>query len=621
VTSPPTSSTDRVLLAASAAIAAAAVVTRLHNITSWPAMYDWDAPGYAVNVIDFMEGHWPDPRSWGGSHPPLYSLVSALLWAVLPDAVPVHVTMRAVSTVAWVATVGLVWRSLRTLVNPVDAAVVAVLLLAIPGLTIASSMMTNDALCALFVTMTLVRLLETPRSRRPTIREIAVTGALAGLAAATKATGAAAVGIAAAFYAWRERVDPKRAAQAVVVIGVVAVALAGPHYARLFWVVSGSPYDVLAARAGSAEKEAIATFVHAVARENMRSWSYWQLVHTALWGDPTKTYLQGAVETHPFTRAVWVAGLLVVPVALAGMVRLLVRRDLRSTSAVALVFGAAFVAMLVPHAVDRPYIVLTKTTYVLPVALPLGIVLAFGLDALRGAAGAVLRAALLAVAAAGVALTVFGWWEPAPPPSDGGGSRAAAASSAARVVERYFTDRAHDPIRALRLLAPEVQLTHGLRLLHVLGLPPLESDASSAADERSRELARARVAWLEIPHLARWMQPILSGLDVAVVDVAEHDDATDVRVRIAAGRPTPPPGGELGQWPFPPLGERLTLERAGDGWRITRLEETDVVDENAVETFAVHPTGTGFDHLRALGWRPPLDGVAAALGLAPARPE
>jgi hypothetical protein len=173
------------------------------------------------------------------------------------------------------------------------------------------------------------------------------------------------------------------------------------------------------------------------------------------------------------------------------------------------------------------------------------------------------------------------------------------------------------------MLAPEVQLAHRLRLLHVLGLPPLasESGASRPDDERSSELARARVAWLEIPHLARWMQPIIAALAVDVVDATEHGDAVDVRVRIAPNGPTPPYGGELGLWPFPPLGQRLTVARRDGAWRITSVEQTDVVDENAVEAFAAHPTGAGFDHLRALGWRPPLDGVAAALGLAPARSE
>ena len=51
--------------------------------------------------------------------------------------------------------------------NPVDAAVIAAVLLGMPGLTIASGMMTNDALCALFTTATLVRLLAPPSTTLP----------------------------------------------------------------------------------------------------------------------------------------------------------------------------------------------------------------------------------------------------------------------------------------------------------------------------------------------------------------------------------------------------------------------------------------------------------------------
>lgn len=610
------SGADRVLIATSAAVALVAVVTRVYNVSAYPAMWDWDAAGHAVNVVDLMEGHLPDPRSWCGSHPPLFYALSAALAGLLPTAIPIHVTMRLVSSASWIATVALVWRSLRRSGSAVDAAVVAALLLGIPGLTIASSMTTNDALCALFGTLALVRLMATPRDGSPTMRDVAVTGVLAALAAATKATGVAIIGIAALSYVWWWRHDAKRAVQALVVLGVVSVAIAGPHYVRLFWSISGSPYDILAVRAGSQEKETVATFVHAVARENMRSSSLWALFHAAIWADPTKAYLPIHVESLPLARALWFGGLLVPAVFIAGVARMVLRRDLPPTFAAPLLFGAAFTAALVPHALDRPYIILTKTNYILPEALPLGIVLALGLEAIPGHGRTAVRTLLLALAAGGVALTIYGWWEPTPrlqsptwrdPPS----------SPALRAVERYFEYRLHDPIRAVQRLGSEVQLAHDLRVSHLLGLPSPPEATLASASETSAELAQARVAWLEVPHLARWMLPILSAFDVHVLGLSEQDGAAIVRLRIGAVGETPPAGGEIGSWPFPPFDEELRLERPDGDWRITRLAETGDVDQNAVAVFSAHPTAARFDHLRALGWRPPLEGVAAKLGMAP----
>src|SRR5262245_6547298 len=143
-----TSSADRMLLALAAAIAVGALVARVHDVVAYPAMCDFDASGHAVNVVDLYQGRLPNLRSWAGSHPPLFYALGALLWALLPASCPVHVILRAISATAVVATVALVWRSLQRLVPAVDAAVVAVLLLCVPGVVITSCMMTNDPLCA-----------------------------------------------------------------------------------------------------------------------------------------------------------------------------------------------------------------------------------------------------------------------------------------------------------------------------------------------------------------------------------------------------------------------------------------------------------------------------------------
>src|SRR5262245_37419035 len=105
-----TSSADRALVVASAAIALIALAARVHDVTAFPAIRDFDAGGHAVSVVDFLEGHLPSPRSWSGSHPPLYYAIGAVLWRLLPDGIPVHVILRLISVAAWAATVGLVWR-------------------------------------------------------------------------------------------------------------------------------------------------------------------------------------------------------------------------------------------------------------------------------------------------------------------------------------------------------------------------------------------------------------------------------------------------------------------------------------------------------------------------------
>src|SRR4030095_12783420 len=237
-----TSSAERSIIALSAAVAIFAVATRVHDVVAFPALHDFDAPGHAVNVLDLFEGHLPNLRSWSGGQPPLYYGIGAALWALLPEGVPVHVTLRLISVVSWLAAVGLVWRVLRRIGSEVDAAVVAALLLGAPGILIGSCMMTNDALCALFVTATLVR---SRAGARPPPGHASVTGVFAGLAALAKLPGLAALGIAAAWYAWQWRRSLPGAVRTLAAFAVVAGVIAGPHYARLVLTPPGSLFDII----------------------------------------------------------------------------------------------------------------------------------------------------------------------------------------------------------------------------------------------------------------------------------------------------------------------------------------------------------------------------------------
>jgi hypothetical protein len=512
------------------------------------------------------------------------------------------------SGAAWLATVWLVWRALRRLGAAVDAAVVAVLLLGIPGLVIASSMMTNDALCALFVTATLVRLLEAPPDTAPKSRHVALTATLASLAAISKVTGAAAIAMAAAFYAWQSRRSLSSAVRSVLIVGAVTAVIAVPHYARLLLLLSGPAYHIIGGRAGSQEREFVGHVVLAAMTAGNRLVSLPGLFHMAVWGDPAEAFLPRDLGM-PLT-ALWWAGVLVPGVVALGAMRLLVERDVARRAGWVLSFGMIYALALVPPTVAGPYLMLTKITYLLPVVLPVAIVLAAGLAAGRHL-GTVLGAAFLAIAAAGVALTWYGWWAPGRPATTAIEMRGAAGSPEF-AIRRYFAERVDDPIRAVAVLAPSAQLAHELRVVRILRLPFTPEPSPLPGDVRSLEIARARVAWLELHHLVRWMQPMLSAMDVGVLDVRQDGTDTEVATRIGAVGTVAPPGTTgMGLWPFPPFEQRFGMQHEGGAWRITRIVQSGVSAENAVQAFVANPTLAGLDDLRALGWRPEWDDAMA----------
>ena len=607
-----TSYVERSIIALSAAVVIFAVATRVHDVVAFPALHDFDAPGHALNVVDLFEGHLPNPRSWSGGQPPLYYGIGAALWALLPDAVPVHVTLRLISVVSWLAAVGLVWRVLRRIGSEVDAAVVAALLLGVPGILIGSCMMTNDALCALFVTATVVRLLDAPSDDPPTPGHAALTGVFAGLASLTKSTGLAAVGVAAAWYAWQSRRSTLSAVRNLFILGLVAGGIGAPHYARMFFALPGSLYDILAVRAGSQEKEAaVAALLARMPAERLRPWIP-ALVHVGVWGDPVGVFLPLAQPGVKLAMLVLLAaGLGVSAVAMVGAARLVARREIVLRVWPGLALGVFLAVSLLPHAWSVPFFVATKPTYVLPAVLPVGLVLSFGVEAAgRGVRGTVLRGLLLAVAAGGTALTWYGWWAPgstAPAPIAFG---AAPKGSPVQAVERYFRYRADDPIRAGSLLSAELQLAHGLRIAQILQLPVApEPWPLSPADERALELARAQVAWMDLYHLVRWLQPVASALAVSLIDAHESTDDARVRVRVRAAVGTSPWGVTwAGAWPFDQFDQDFTLRRAGDGWRITAIAQGGVSDENMGPAFVAYPTLAGLQRLRSLGWRPSWEG-------------
>jgi hypothetical protein len=372
-------------------------------------------------------------------------------------------------------------------------------------------------------------------------------------------------------------------------------------------------YNLLANFSGSKEKEAISLVVLKVMSAQERPSSYAALLHEAIWGDPTAVFLPRDPRT-PMT-LVSVGGFVVVALVIGGALWLFARRDLARGAGVALAFGLGYALALVTPILVAPYMILTKTNFILPLALPIGIALAVGLGALPGRVRTAARAAVVVVAAGGVALTWYGWWMPRQPPATAV-QAPRSALPAARTVERYFAYRANDPIRAAHLLAPETHVAHELRLVRILRVPLPPERGLAAEDERALEVARGRHAWLELYNLVKWMQPGAAAIDAAIVDVTQEGDTAEVRVRIAPPATTSAGTPDFARQ-FPPFEQRFSLRRDDTDWRITHISQSGVSSENAVPAFAASPTLAALDELRRLGWRPDWeDAIASALGSA-----
>lgn len=616
---------ERVWLALAVAVALFAIAGRIHNAFSHPVIRDWDAAAHAVNVLDLRELRLPNLRAWAGTHPPLYYALGAAVWAVLPETVPVHALLRLVSAAAWVGTILLVWWALRGLGFGADAAVAATLLLALPGFVIASGMMTNDALCTFFVTATLVRLLFAPAGEPPLLH-VALTAVLAALAAMTKAPGVAAVGMTAAFYAWRCRLRLVPTVRTLLVVGLVTAAIGAPHYGRVLLArapeqPSSVPksryhvpgYDLLSGFSGNEEKETVSLLVLAVLGAQGTP-SRAALLHTTLWGDPSDTFLRR--DTRALDGALSLAGIVIDLLAIGGVLRLLRRRrDVATRAGVVVVFALLYGAALVVPSVLAPFLILTKTNFIMPLALPAGLALVLGLDGLRGGARVVMRVLVLAAAVGGVVATWYAARPALPVVVDGG-----ASSAAVDTVRHYVADRVTDPIRAAALLAPEAHAAHGLRLLNILRLRSGPERAPTTDEERAFELARARQAWLELYNLMPGIDHVVAALRMTVTAVREQGDAAEVDLRIEAVDPVLPPGVPWMPWPFPPFDQQVDLRRREGVWRIIAVRQDGVSDENALPAFVAHPTRAGLARLRALGWRWDWDDGVEAFGMA-APPE
>ncbi len=420
---------SRAWLVAAGGVAALAALARLHNAFRYAPLYDFDAPGHALNVFALYEGRLPDPHSWAGFHPILFHALGAALWGWLPEGLPVHVQLRLLSALAGLVAVALVWRTLQRLAAPADAAVVTALLFCAPVVAIASGMLGNETTCALFTTAVLARLTALPSDPAAAPRHALVTAALGTLAALAKSTGVVAIGCAAVVYALRFRRTPRAALAAAAIAGLAPLLVLGPFYARLVVAQGGSPAGVVSGAALSPAALAemrehppgerqladyfslpLATFLAPVHWAPGLDRSVPGLLYASTWADGHAQFLPGAV---PAVRragaALAVAGLLPTGLALLGCAALGRRRA--RDAAGPLLFLALLLAALARYVWIFPHYSAVKASYLLPAMLPLALLVVAGLGALPDRARPPLRALLLAIALAATGFTWQGWWE------------------------------------------------------------------------------------------------------------------------------------------------------------------------------------------------------------------
>lgn len=420
---------ERAWTFAAAALVCAAFVARIHNAVAYPPLLDFDAAPHALNVFAFYEGRLPDPKSWAGFHPPLYFAFGALLWRILPDAIPVHVALRLLSATAGFGALAIAWRTLRRFVSPADAAVAAALVAGAPVFAIATSMLGNETTCALFATAALARLCAIPSDPKRALSHAWPTALLAALAALSKSTGLAVVPVVALGYFGAFRRNRRTAIRtALLCLGLPALLVA-PHYGRLA-VASGSLRAVIG---GGAPSDAAGSEM-AAQPPGERHLSDYLLVPSATFFAPfveapgmvrsvpgllyATTWADGHGQFLPATsRGVVTAAALcalfgLVPTALmiAGAIRIARNRRAYAAAAAPMLFATLLVAALLAQTWVVPRYSAVKASYLLPALLPFALALAVGVGATRGMLRGFVRAFLLLFSAFATSVTWYGWW-------------------------------------------------------------------------------------------------------------------------------------------------------------------------------------------------------------------
>jgi hypothetical protein len=406
------------------------------NAWCLPPFAGYDAAGHAGYALAIArEGRLPAPLSgWVTFHPPAWYLAAAALWLgcepLGPDAL--RVGLRTLGSGGWLAAGVVLHRALRLRLGarPATAWVAIALLWWVPVNQLAGAMVGNEAFAAAWAALAavaLLRLESDPADRRAAL----AAGLAAGLALASKFTGAWVAAACAVPFARRDLGRP--GLHALAICALAGLALAGPVYARnltltgqLFPMTRSHHAIMQTAEAaltlgprgvgdylGVPRDCGLRPSVHQV-RGEPGAWSNRNpamqsvpcLVYAGLWYDPFGQRVP--IERH--RDGEWAGPLLLalglVPTALVAMGLLASVGDLarrrRRPEAPLVAMSALALASFVGFTWIAPSLTAAKASYLMPLAAPAAVFFARAADALpsrvRAAALAASGAAALASA-------------------------------------------------------------------------------------------------------------------------------------------------------------------------------------------------------------------------------
>jgi hypothetical protein len=212
------------------------------NAWSQPGFWGYDEGAHAGYALAILEtGNLPDPLSgWSSFHPPVFHLVAAAVWGIF-DRLPaqtIFLALRMIAGLGILAAGAVVHHLARKLTGSDPIALCATALsLFVPVAQLAGSMVGNEALAAGFAALALPPLVALQRDPHR-MRSAAWAGLFAGLALATKYSGAWTLAVCAVPFL-RPDLD-RRGLRALGVGFAVAALVAGPVYVRNV-VLTGTP--------------------------------------------------------------------------------------------------------------------------------------------------------------------------------------------------------------------------------------------------------------------------------------------------------------------------------------------------------------------------------------------
>ncbi len=410
-----------------------AALQRAWNAFRVPPLAGYDEPGHAAYIFTLvLEGRLPHPlEGWSTFHPPLYYLLSSLLWKALAPLGP-HVIvagLRGIGSLAGLAAGYVTFRLARRLGAGTAAAwIAAALVLFVPCAQMAGTMIGNEAFAAGLAALALPAILALqidPRDARSAV----TAGVFTGLALASKYTGVF-VAVACVVPFLRRGLDRRGLRSLVVAVGLIML-LAGPFYARnlaltgsLFPMTRSLPVVLKAERAWSFGPHRVIDYLtfppgallrpslfhvpHAAASNRNRNpamASVWGTAYASIWYDAFGCriplyYHHDGVLTGPLLALL---GLVPTSLAIVGFLGASVRmvRTLgRSPDAPLVVMSLVAIGLFIVFTWNAPTLSAVKGSYLLPLAPAAGVFFARAVERLR------VRRTLLALSA-GAALAAM----------------------------------------------------------------------------------------------------------------------------------------------------------------------------------------------------------------------